>query len=142
MSKSRKTKKSRIGRHEALRAILTQIEAFSNMTLCPVATVGLAASSWTRRSKLLRNVGNYTTSLFHQQVHVNLTQSCIIIYFRDMFRRICTIFRVNPANFLFKTQPPFRSQMHSIKCCVCTIKWLNKIVKMLQVQIKDYCTQL
>ena len=71
--------------------------------------------------------------LLHQ-VHVSLNLHIKLYhYFLDMIRHICTIFRVNLANCVFKTQSLFRPQMHSIKCHVYTIKCWYKIVKILPV---------
>ena len=75
----------------------------------------------------------FITSLFHQ--HTQLYH-----YLPDMFRRICAILKGYLANTSFKTQ--FGSQMYLIKCFVYTMKWLHKIVTILQVPIKDDSSRL
>jgi hypothetical protein len=50
--------------------------------------------------------------------------------------------QVDLANWVFKIQSPFRSRIHSIKCCVYSVKCFHKIVKILQVYIRDDRTQL
>jgi hypothetical protein len=62
--------------------------------------------------------------------------------FNDMFRRICTIFRVYLVNPVFKTLSPFRLQRNSKNAECIQWNWYIKFLKYYRYKQKRYCTQL